>query len=91
MTAQTPADRLGAPRKPPRLRPGDAVGLVAPANPWSNRSDLLRGVKALEGWGLRVIGDMPGKHHATVPIGALATLDGDAGTLVVEEVVTADG
>jgi muramoyltetrapeptide carboxypeptidase len=31
-----------------------------------------------------------GKHHATVPFGAMATLDGDAGTLVVEEVVTAD-
>jgi muramoyltetrapeptide carboxypeptidase len=30
------------------------------------------------------------KHHATVPFGALATLDADAGTLVVDEVVTAD-
>jgi muramoyltetrapeptide carboxypeptidase len=30
------------------------------------------------------------KHHATVPLGALATLDADGGTLVVEEVVTAD-
>ncbi len=30
------------------------------------------------------------KHHATVPLGAMATLDADAGTLVVEEVVTAD-
>jgi muramoyltetrapeptide carboxypeptidase len=30
------------------------------------------------------------KHHATVPLGALATLDAGAGTLVVEEVVTAD-
>jgi muramoyltetrapeptide carboxypeptidase LdcA involved in peptidoglycan recycling len=30
------------------------------------------------------------KHHATVPLGALATLDADNGTLVVEEVVTAD-
>lgn len=29
-----------------------------------------------------------GKHHATVPIGARATLDADAGRLVVEEVVT---
>jgi muramoyltetrapeptide carboxypeptidase len=41
-------------RKPPRLRAGDTVGLVAPANPWSSRSDLQRGVKALEGWGLQV-------------------------------------
>ncbi|HKG57864.1 MAG TPA: LD-carboxypeptidase [Candidatus Limnocylindrales bacterium] len=31
-----------------------------------------------------------GKHHATVPIGAIATLDADAGTLVVDEVVTAE-
>ncbi len=31
-----------------------------------------------------------GKHHHTVPLGALATLDADAGTLVVEEVVTSD-
>ena len=29
-----------------------------------------------------------GKHHATVPLGALATLDADVGSLVVEEVVT---
>jgi muramoyltetrapeptide carboxypeptidase len=40
--------------KPPRLRTGDTVGIVAPANPWSGRSELLRGVAALEGWGLRV-------------------------------------
>ena len=31
-----------------------------------------------------------GKHHATVPLGAQAILDGDAGTLTVDEVVTAD-
>jgi muramoyltetrapeptide carboxypeptidase len=31
-----------------------------------------------------------GKHHATVPHGALATLDADAAQLVVDEVVTAD-
>jgi muramoyltetrapeptide carboxypeptidase len=31
-----------------------------------------------------------GKHHATVPHGALATLDADGGRLVVDEVVTAD-
>jgi muramoyltetrapeptide carboxypeptidase len=46
-------------RKPPRLRPGDTVGLVAPANPWSNRSELLRGIRALEAWGLTV---KPGAH-----------------------------
>src|SRR3712207_5294326 len=52
---QMPSD---APRKPPRLRRGDTVGLVAPANPWANRSDLLRGVRALEQWGLEVrLGD----------------------------------
>ena len=42
------------PRKPPRLRPGDTVAVVAPANPWANRSELLRGIAGLEAWGLRV-------------------------------------
>jgi muramoyltetrapeptide carboxypeptidase len=43
--------------------------------------------------GLPLIFGLPighNKHHATVPLGALATLDADAGTLVVEEVVTAE-
>jgi muramoyltetrapeptide carboxypeptidase len=43
--------------------------------------------------GVPVIVGLPighGKHHATVPLGAMATLDADAGTLIVEEVVTAD-
>jgi muramoyltetrapeptide carboxypeptidase len=43
--------------------------------------------------GLPLIFGLPighNKHHATVPLGALATLDADAGTLVVEEVVTTD-
>jgi muramoyltetrapeptide carboxypeptidase len=53
-----------APRKPPRLRPGDTVGLVAPANPWANRSELLRGIAALEGWGLRVrLGEHVNDRH----------------------------
>lgn len=42
-------------RKPPRLRPGDTVGIVAPASPWENRSELLRSVEALEAWGLQVL------------------------------------
>lgn len=50
--------------KPPRLRPGDTVGIVAPANPWSGRSELLRGVAALEDWGLRVkLGDHVNDRH----------------------------
>ena len=43
--------------------------------------------------GLPLIFGLPighNKHHATVPFGAMATLDADAGTLVVEEVVTGD-
>jgi muramoyltetrapeptide carboxypeptidase len=40
--------------KPPRLRPGDTVGVVAPANPWANRSEMIRAEAALEAWGLRV-------------------------------------
>jgi muramoyltetrapeptide carboxypeptidase len=42
--------------------------------------------------GLPLIFGLPighNKHHATVPLGALATLDADKGTLTVEEVVTA--
>jgi muramoyltetrapeptide carboxypeptidase len=43
--------------------------------------------------GLPLIFGLPvghGKHHATVPLGAHAVLDADAGTLVVDELVTAD-
>jgi muramoyltetrapeptide carboxypeptidase len=50
--------------KPPRLRPGDTVGIVAPASPWENRSDLLRAVLALEAWGLTVrLGDHVNDRH----------------------------
>src|SRR3954471_19291577 len=42
------------PRKPPRLRPGDTVGVCAPASSWENRSELLRGVAGLEAWGVKV-------------------------------------
>lgn len=43
-----------APRKPPRLHEGDAVGVVAPASSWENRSEILRGIAGLEAWGLKV-------------------------------------
>ena len=43
-----------APRKPARLRPGDTVGVIAPASSWDNRSELLRAVAALEAWDLTV-------------------------------------
>jgi muramoyltetrapeptide carboxypeptidase len=52
-------------RKPRRLRPGDTVALVAPASPWENRSELLRAVTALEGWGLTVrLGEHVNDRHA---------------------------
>ena len=41
-------------RKPRRLRAGDTVAIVAPASPWTDRSELLRAVAALEAWDLRV-------------------------------------
>jgi muramoyltetrapeptide carboxypeptidase len=47
----------------------------------------------LEPLGVPLVFGLPvghGKNHATVPLGALATLDADAGTLVVDEVVTSD-
>ena len=52
------------PRKPRRLRAGDTVGICAPASSWENRSELLRGVGALEGWGLKVrLGDHVNDRH----------------------------
>ena len=51
-------------RKPPRLRPGDTVGIVAPATGWANRSELLRAVAGLEAWGLTVrLGDHVNDRH----------------------------
>ena len=50
--------------KPPRLRAGDMVGVIAPATGWDNRSELLRGVDRLEQWGLRVkLGDHVNDRH----------------------------
>lgn len=50
--------------KPARLRPGDLVGVIAPATGWDNRSELLRGVAGLEAWGLRVkLGDHVNDRH----------------------------
>jgi muramoyltetrapeptide carboxypeptidase len=58
------ADHSDAARKPPRLRPGDTVGVVAPASSWENRSELLRGVAGLEAWGLTVrLGDHINDRH----------------------------
>jgi muramoyltetrapeptide carboxypeptidase len=57
-------DARDAPRKPRRLREGDTVGVVAPASSWENRSELLRGVAALEAWGLKVkLGDHVNDRH----------------------------
>ncbi len=41
--------------KPPRLRPGMTLGVVAPSSPVLERSLLYRGVDALEGLGFRVV------------------------------------
>ena len=50
--------------KPPRLRSGDTVGIVAPANPWANRSELQRALAALDAWGLEVrLGDHVNDRH----------------------------
>jgi muramoyltetrapeptide carboxypeptidase len=77
----------------------DAAGIVVGdiKSKWSggiaelSAEDIVEEV--LAPLGLPLIFGLPighNKHHATVPLGALATLDADAGTLVVEEVVTAD-
>jgi muramoyltetrapeptide carboxypeptidase len=41
--------------KPARLKMGDTIGIVAPASPLYNKSDLVRGMKTLEEWGYKVI------------------------------------
>ena len=67
------ADDRAAPRKPRRLREGDTVAIVAPASSWENRSELLRGVAALEAWGLTLkLGDHVNDRH-----GYMAGLDED--------------
>ncbi|HEX3429222.1 MAG TPA: hypothetical protein VHS36_10475, partial [Candidatus Limnocylindrales bacterium] len=77
----------------------DAVGIVVGdlKTKWSggiaelSTEDIVEEV--LGPLGLPLIFGLPighNKHHATVPLGALATLDADKGTLIVEEVVTAD-
>jgi muramoyltetrapeptide carboxypeptidase len=61
------------PRKPRRLRAGDTVAVVAPASSWENRSELLRGISALEEWGLTVrIGTHVNDRH-----GYMAGTDAD--------------
>ncbi|WP_420457072.1 S66 peptidase family protein [Rubrivirga sp.] len=45
--------------RPPRLRPGDTVGLVAPAGIVYTRADLDEAVGHLDGLGLRAL---PGRH-----------------------------
>jgi muramoyltetrapeptide carboxypeptidase len=47
------------PRKPNRLRPGDVIGLIAPASPPRSRERVEAGVRYLERLGYRV---KPGRH-----------------------------
>ena len=69
----SPAAASDAPRKPRRLREGDTVAVVAPASSWENRSELLRGVAALEAWGLTVkLGAHVNDRH-----GYMAGIDAD--------------
>ncbi|MGE5703055.1 MAG: S66 peptidase family protein [Clostridia bacterium] len=46
-------------QKPRRLKLGDTIGIVAPASPLYNKSDLQRGIQTLNEWGYEVI---VGKH-----------------------------
>ena len=41
--------------KPKRLEKGDTMGIIAPASPHYNRSDITRGIETLEEWGFNVI------------------------------------
>jgi muramoyltetrapeptide carboxypeptidase len=59
--------------RPPRLRPGGKVALVAPSGP-VNELLLRRGIALLESWGLVVeVGEHVLDRHPTVPY--LAGLD----------------
>lgn len=53
MTSSTPAIHLTAGTRPPRLRAGDLVAVVAPSGPVPPAT-LEAGVAVLESWGLRV-------------------------------------
>ena len=59
--ATTPGRAAVAARtiKPPRLRAGDAVGLISPAGPIDNAADLQVGIRQIESLGLRAV---VGKH-----------------------------
>ena len=52
-TAGMPSFPAGGSRKPPMLRKGDVVGLVAPASPLTD-TEIAKGVKQIEALGLRV-------------------------------------
>ena len=41
--------------KPKKLEKGDTIGIIAPASPLYNKSDLKRGIKTLKEWGYNVI------------------------------------
>lgn len=43
--------------RPPRLRPGDRVAVVAPSGAVLNRSALVQGMRELRRWGLEVVYD----------------------------------
>jgi muramoyltetrapeptide carboxypeptidase len=50
--------------KPRRLKQGDTIGIIAPASPLYNRSDLKRGISTLEEWGYRVVvGEHVNERH----------------------------
>ena len=77
------------PRKPRRLREGDAVAVVAPASSWENRSELLRGVAGLEAWGLEVVlGEHVNDRHGYMA-GRDADRAADLNTMLADDEVRA--
>jgi muramoyltetrapeptide carboxypeptidase len=70
---------------------GDMPGRHSGVTQELSLEDVLE--ELLDPLGVPVLSGLPighGKHHATVPIGAMATLDADAGSLTVDEVITRD-
>jgi len=41
--------------KPKRLEKGQTVGIVSPASPSFNKSDIVRGIETLESWGFKAV------------------------------------
>ena len=68
-------------KRPPRLRPGDTIGLIAPAGPVADLTVVARAVESIERRGYRV---RLGRHAAQPPFGYLSGTDEERRADLVE-------